>query len=102
MRNGGEAYRQPSAAFGSAGAKSLSREAQGMGADSLMNKTATALLQASSQSQMRLEMIARTIAETGVRDLFNIIHALTLKHSTRGEKLQLRDALLLLLRSLRL
>lgn len=66
------------------------RTAQGMGADSLMNKTATALLQASSQSQMRLEMIARTIAETGVRDLFNIIHALTLKHSTRGEKLQLR------------
>ncbi len=36
-------------------------------------------MQASNQSQMRLEMVSRTIAETGIRDLFRIIHALTLK-----------------------
>ena len=68
----------------------FTRYAQGMGSDSLVNKTATGLMQATSQSQMRLEMIARTIAETGVRDLFAIIHALTLKHSTKAEKVQLR------------
>jgi hypothetical protein len=43
-----------------------------------------------SQSQLRLEMIARTIAETGVRDTFRIIHALTLKHSTKEEKVRLK------------
>lgn len=67
------------------------RYAQGMESDSLINKTATGLTQAMSQSQMRLEMIARTIAETGVRDLFRIVHALTLKHSTKSEKVRLRN-----------
>lgn len=68
----------------------FTRYAQGMASDSLINKTATGLMQATSQSQMRLEMVARTIAETGIRDLFAIIHALTLKHSTKSEKVQLR------------
>jgi hypothetical protein len=67
------------------------RYAQGMESDSLINKTATGLMQAQSQSQVRLEMISRTIAETGVRDMFRIVHALTLKHSTRAEKVRLRN-----------
>lgn len=69
----------------------FTRYAQGMDSDSLVNKTATGLMQATSQSQMRLEMVSRTIAETGVRDMFRIIHALTLKHSTREEKVRLRN-----------
>jgi hypothetical protein len=48
-------------------------------------------MQAASQSQVRLEMISRTIAETGVRDLFKLVHALTLKHSTKAEKIRLRN-----------
>ena len=67
------------------------RYAQGMDSDSLINKTATGLLQATSQSQLRLEMISRTIAETLLRDLFRIIHALTLKHSTKDEKVRLKN-----------
>lgn len=67
------------------------RYAQGMASDSLVNKTATGLMQATSQSQMRLEMVSRTIAETGVRDLFRIIHAITLKHSTQAERVRLRN-----------
>lgn len=67
------------------------RYAQGMQSDTLVNKTATGLMQATNQSQMRLEMVSRTIAETGVRDLFRIVHALTLKHSTRAEKVRLRN-----------
>jgi hypothetical protein len=67
------------------------RYAQGMDSDSLINKTATGLMQATSQSQLRLEMISRTIAETLLRDLFRIVHALTLKHSTKDEKVRLRN-----------
>lgn len=67
------------------------RAAAGMDADSLAGKTATGYVQQLSQSQMRLEMISRTIAETGVRDLFRIIHALTLKHSTKAEKIRLNN-----------
>ncbi len=67
------------------------RYAQGMDSDSLINKTATGLMQATSQSQLRLEMISRTIAETLLRDLFRIIHALTLKHSTKDEKIRLKN-----------
>jgi hypothetical protein len=67
------------------------RYAQGMDSDSLINKTATGLMQATSQSQLRLEMISRTIAETLLRDLFRIVHALTLKHSTKDEKVRLKN-----------
>jgi hypothetical protein len=67
------------------------RSAQGMDSNSLATQTATGYLQQVSQSQMRLEMISRTIAETGLRDMFRLIHALTLKHSTREEKVRLRN-----------
>jgi hypothetical protein len=67
------------------------RYAQGMDSDSLVNKTATGAMQAMSQSQLRLEMISRTIAETLLRDMFRIIHALTLKHSTKKEKVRLKN-----------
>jgi hypothetical protein len=67
------------------------RAAQGLDAEALRNSTATGVMQAQSQAQLRLEMIARTIAETGLRDLFRIIHALTLQHSTRAEKVRLRN-----------
>jgi hypothetical protein len=67
------------------------RYAQGMDSDSLINKTATGLTQAMSQSQMRLEMMARTIAETGMRDMFRLIHAMTLKYSSKAEKIRIRN-----------
>jgi hypothetical protein len=67
------------------------RYAQGMESDSLQNKTLGGLQMAMSQTQMRLEMITRTIAETGVREMFRVVHALTLKHSTREEKVKLRN-----------
>jgi hypothetical protein len=66
------------------------RQSQGLETDALVSKTVGGMAMQLSQSQLRLEMIARTIAETGVRELFRIIHALTLKHSTRSEKVRLR------------
>jgi hypothetical protein len=67
------------------------KSAQGLKSDSLSTGTLGELTQQLGQSQMRLEMISRTIAETGVRDLFKIVHAVTLKHSTRAEKIRLRN-----------
>jgi hypothetical protein len=66
------------------------RNSAGMDNDALTNTTATGMSMQLSQSQLRLEMIARTIAETGARDTFRIVHALTLKHSTKEEKVRLK------------
>jgi hypothetical protein len=67
------------------------KAAEGMKSGSLATETLGELQMQQSQSGIRLEMIARTIAETGLRDLFRIVHALTLKHSSRAEKLRLRN-----------
>lgn len=66
------------------------RNSAGIDNDALTNRTATGMGMQLSQSQLRLEMIARTIAETGARDVFRIIHALTLKHSSKAEKVRLK------------
>lgn len=62
------------------------RNSAGIDNDALTNRTMGGMAMQLSQSQLRLEMIARTIAETGMVDVFSIVHALTLKHSTREEK----------------
>lgn len=67
------------------------KTAQGMKSGSLATDTLGELENQWSQSSIRLEMIARTIAETGMRDLFRIAHALTLKHGSRAEKVRLRN-----------
>lgn len=67
------------------------KTAEGMKSSSLATQTLGELQMQQSQSGIRLEMIARTIAETGLRDLFRIVHAITLKHSTRAEKVRLRN-----------
>jgi hypothetical protein len=67
------------------------KTAQGMKSGSLATDTLGELENQWSQSSIRLEMIARTIAETGMRDLFRIAHALTLKHGSRAEKVKLRN-----------
>ena len=45
---------------------------RGLDADSL-NKTATGVNAIMTQSQMRMELIARVFAETGIKDLFRRI-----------------------------
>src|SRR5690606_13028601 len=56
-----------------------------------LNKTASGIAQLSSAASQRVEMIARIIAE-GVKELFQIVHELTIKHAeaTRNEKVRLR------------
>ncbi len=67
------------------------RQTQGLSSDALSTETLGGQMLQLTQSQLRLEMIARTIAETGLRDTFAIVHALTLKHSTRPEKIRLQN-----------
>lgn len=71
-------------------ATGISAYYQGLNADSL-NKTATGISQIMTAAQARVEAVARTFAETGVRDLFLLVHGLTSKYGTQEEKIRLRN-----------
>ena len=62
-----------------------------MSADILQTQTATAIAQAVSAGQGRIEAITRSFA-TGVKELFGIVHALTLKNATSAEKAKINNA----------
>ena len=53
---------------------------QGLDANVLQNTTATAIAQQSSASQARIEMIVRIFAETGIKDLFLLLHGVLRKN----------------------
>lgn len=53
-----------------------------------LNKTATGINQLMSASMARTEAIARSFAD-GVKELFQLLHAITLKHATKAEKIKL-------------
>lgn len=58
----------------------VTRQGQGIDAKSLANQSATAAGQMFSMAQARMRLIARIFAETGVRDLFKLMHATIRKH----------------------
>jgi hypothetical protein len=63
---------------------------QGMDVNSL-NKTKGGTQMLMSAAQSRIEMVARIFAETGVKDLFLLVHELVRKHSNREEIFRLRQ-----------
>ncbi len=63
---------------------------QGMDADSL-NKTATGVSQIMNAAQQRLELVARTFAETGVKELFTLVHRLVRKYQDKADVIRLRN-----------
>jgi len=63
---------------------------QGMDTDSL-NKTASGINTILSQSQMRIELIARIFAETGVKDLFKKIFELVVKYQDKERIIKIRN-----------
>lgn len=63
---------------------------QGMDADSL-NKTATGVSQIMNAAQQRLELVARTFAETGVKELFMLVHRMVRTHYTKPDVVRLRN-----------
>jgi hypothetical protein len=68
----------------------VTRYAQGLDADSL-NKTATGINTLMTQTQMRMELIARIFSETGVKDLFSKIFELTVKYQDKERIIQLNN-----------
>jgi hypothetical protein len=63
---------------------------QGLDANSL-NKTASGVTQIMSAAQQRIEMIARIFAETGVKNLMLILHAMSIKNGRQPEVMKLRN-----------
>jgi hypothetical protein len=63
---------------------------QGLDANSL-NKTATGITQIMTAAQQRIELIARIFAETGVKCLMLIVHAMAIKHGRKEEVIKLRN-----------
>ena len=63
---------------------------QGMDTDSL-NKTASGINTILSQSQMRIELIARIFAETGVKDIFKKIFELVVKYQDKERIVKIRN-----------
>jgi len=69
----------------------ITRYSQGMDADSL-NKTATGVNTILSQAQMRVELIARIFAETGVKDMFLKMFELVVKHQDKERIVKIRNS----------
>ena len=69
----------------------MSRASQGLDADSLQSTTASAVSATVRGAQVKLESYARTMAETGVRDLFKGILHLVLKHDNKPKVFRLRN-----------
>ena len=68
----------------------VTKTAQGLNSDSLNNKTATGMNQVLTQSQMRMELIARIFAETGVRDLGLKLFELVCKYQQKEKIVRIR------------
>ena len=68
----------------------VTRYSQGLDAKSL-NKTATGVNTLMSQSQMRMELVARVFAETGIKDLFKRIFELTCKYQDKERIVELNN-----------
>src|SRR6185437_6113719 len=59
--------------------------------NALQNQSATAVNTAYSASQARMKLIARIFAETGIRDLFWLLHATIRKHGQKAQTVRLRN-----------
>lgn len=69
----------------------VTRQGQGIDANALNNQSATAVSQAFTAAQARMKLIARIFAETGIRDLFSLLHAEIRKHGDQAQTVRLRN-----------
>ena len=70
----------------------VTRQGQGVDADALQNQSATAANQFYTAAQARIKLIARIFAETGVRDLFSLLHACIRKNGKEAFTIKLRGS----------
>lgn len=69
----------------------VTRQGQGIDSNALQNQSATAVNQAFTAAQARVKLIARIFAETGIRDLFQLLHATIRKHGEEAQVVRLRN-----------
>ena len=69
----------------------VSRQGQGVDPNALQNQVATIANQMFNASQAKVKLIARIFAETGIKDLFLLLHSLIRKHGGRRETVRLRN-----------
>lgn len=69
----------------------VTRTGQGVDANALQNQSATAVNQVFTVAQAKMKLIARVFAETGIRDMFWLLHATIRKHGQKAETVRLRN-----------
>jgi hypothetical protein len=69
----------------------VSRQGQGVDPNALQNQVATIANQMFNASQAKVKLIARIFAETGIKDLFMLLHATIRKHASRPDVVRLRN-----------
>ncbi len=69
----------------------VTEQGQGLDPESLQNQTATSTNALMSMAQARMKLIARVLAETGIRDLFILIHGTERKHGGKAKTVRLKN-----------
>jgi hypothetical protein len=69
----------------------VSRQGQGVDPNALQNQVATIANQMFNAAQAKVKLIARVFAETGIKDLFMLLHATIRKHSSQPATVRLRN-----------
>ena len=69
----------------------VSRQGQGVDPNALQNQVATIANQMFNASQAKVKLIARIFAETGIRDLFSLLHATIRKNGSQSQTVRLRN-----------
>ena len=69
----------------------VSKQGQGLDPDALQNQSATAAHLMSTAAQSRTRLIARILAETGIKDMFYIMHAIIRKYGSKPQTVKLRN-----------
>jgi hypothetical protein len=69
----------------------VSRQGQGVDSNALQNQVATIANQMFNASQAKVKLIARIFAETGIRDLFSLLHATIRKNGSQAQTVRLRS-----------
>jgi hypothetical protein len=69
----------------------VSRQGQGVDPNALQNQVATIANQMFNAAQAKMKLIARIFAETGIKDLFCLLHAVIRKHGSKAQTVRLRN-----------
>jgi hypothetical protein len=69
----------------------VTKQGTSLDADALQNQSATATNIMFTMAQARMRLVARIFAETGIKDLFLLLHGLIRKHGQQAQTVRLRN-----------